>query len=111
MSVTSPDITRLNKIAQQLDELADDGPSELSDIAEQLGAIADRLDTRVRRDEEALNRRTDGMPKYLREIDSILQHHIRQHLMGVRDLREYEYRVNGYGANFAVDPTKITGIF
>jgi Ni/Co efflux regulator RcnB len=74
--VTSPDIAKINDLAQQLDELSDEGPAELSSIAEQLGAIAERLDAAHRQQQEMLSRRDDNMPRYLREINSIVDREI-----------------------------------
>jgi hypothetical protein len=55
---------RLATIAQRLDELADDGPSELTDISEELGRIADSLPSSQVRDDT---------PRWLAEMRSLVE--------------------------------------
>lgn len=56
----------LNTIAQRLDELADEGPPELLDLAEDLGRIADMWPTDPPPSRE-------GDPRWLQEIREVLE--------------------------------------
>lgn len=75
-------IKRLNEIAQTLDELSDEGPSELSALAEEMGVLLEALEGRLLRAEDvaqhAQRGNGDRMPRYLREINSIVQNEIRR---------------------------------
>jgi hypothetical protein len=73
----SNNIKALNDIAQRLDELADDGPDELTVIAEELGQVADRLQNQIEQlDLRLAKSPRDDLPRYLREINSIVQREV-----------------------------------
>ena len=56
----------LSTIALRLDELADDGPAELADLAEDLGKIVDRWPT-------APPTKREDNPRWLAEIQHIVE--------------------------------------
>lgn len=58
---------RLNDVAQRLDELADEGPSELTTLAEELGRIADEIPSVM-----PMNRKADT-PEWLARIEQIVE--------------------------------------
>jgi hypothetical protein len=73
------EIKRLTDIAQRLDELSDEGPAELSTIAEDLGGILETLEKRIEGLNVQVQRQSQGkdIPRYLHEIYNIVQNEVR----------------------------------
>lgn len=62
---------RINAVAQRLDELADEGSSELTTLAEELGRIADDWQQPV----VAMDPATKPHPEWLLQIESLVEQH------------------------------------
>lgn len=66
-------ISRLTEIAQRLDELSDEGPTELAALAEEMGAAVEGLEQEFIRLTERPLQTGQILPEYLREIQSIVE--------------------------------------
>lgn len=77
--MTNTHIERLLDVAKRLDEMADDGPDELTTLSEEIGVIAAALEDRPRPS------RTEALPRWMQDIQNIVE----------RNAEEITYRSRG----------------
>lgn len=72
------EINRMNILIQRLDELSDEGPSELAGIAEEMGEMVNRLDDRITALQNRRLTPEERMPEYLAKIKQVMEEYAGQ---------------------------------